>query len=65
MIDQLNESVITINSFLAISIAPLQVHYYSEALLTVSEFDAEAPQAIASEGLAQGHGRLEWDSNPR
>ena len=33
----------------AISITPLQVHYYSEA-----EFHAEAPQANASEGLAQG-----------
>ena len=31
------------------------MHYYSEALLdTVSEFHAEAPQAIAIEGLAQG-----------
>src|SRR6218665_918866 len=45
---------------LDISIAPLQVHCYSEALPTtnstdtVSEFHAEAPQATASEGLAQG-----------
>ena len=42
----------------AISIAPLQVHCYSEALWhrtdTVLEFHAEAPQATASEGLAQG-----------
>ena len=41
----------------ASSIAPLQVHCYSEALSwhsmdTVSEFHAEAPQATASEGLA-------------
>src|SRR6218665_3531881 len=42
------------------SIAPLQVHYYSEALptqhgySTVSGFHAEAPQATASGGLAQG-----------
>jgi len=53
------------NSFthLAIFIAPLQVHYsmpnYSEALqtpheYTVSEFHAEVPKAIVSEGLAQG-----------
>src|SRR6218665_1351741 len=42
---------------LDIPITPLQVHYYSEALPTqqdaVSEFHAEALQAIASEGLAQ------------
>ena len=47
----------TNSSFIqAISIAPLQVHYYSEALAhyTVSEFHAEAPWATASEGLAQG-----------
>ena|SRR6218665_3679839 len=49
-----------IHSFIqAISIASLQVHYYSEVLLlhrtnTVSEFHAEAPQATASQGLAQG-----------
>ena len=47
-----------INSFiLAISIVPLQVHYYSEALPTqhdtVSEYHSEAPQATVS-GLAQG-----------
>ena len=40
------------------SVAPLQANYYSEALQTqytdVSEFDAEAPQATANEGLAQG-----------
>jgi len=40
-----------------ISVAPLQVHYYSKALSTqhvyVSEFHAEAPQATAREGLAQ------------
>ena len=42
----------------AISVASLQANYHSEALQTqytdVSEFDAEAPQATASEGLAQG-----------
>src|SRR6218665_2313979 len=42
----------------AITVAPLQANYYSEALQTqytdVLEFDAEAPQATASEGLAQG-----------
>jgi len=42
----------------AISIAPLQVHYYSEALPTQHGYfvgvHAEVPQAIASEGLAQG-----------
>ena len=39
----------------AISIAPLQVLYNSEALpTTVSEFHAKAPQATANEGLAQG-----------
>jgi len=38
----------------AISIALLQVHYYSEAFPTQSEFHAEVPQAIASEVLAQG-----------
>ena len=47
-----------IHSFIqAISIAPLQVHCYSEALPTqdtLLEFHAEAPQATASEGLAQG-----------
>ena len=57
----------------AISIAPLQVHYYSEALPThcstdiVLEFHAEAPQTTASEGLAQGSymAAIERDSNPR
>ena len=51
-----------IHSFIqAISIAPLQVHYYSEALPTGSTqlgycvgVSREAPQATASEGLAQG-----------
>ena len=47
-----------IHSFIPdISIASLQVHYYSEALETpdtASEFDAEAQNATASEGLAQG-----------
>ena len=42
----------------AISIAPLQVHYYSEALPTQHGYcvgvSREAPQATASEGLAQG-----------
>ena len=42
----------------AISTAPIQVHYYLEALLhstdTVSEFHAEVPQARATEGLAHG-----------
>jgi len=41
-----------------ISIVPLQVHYYSEALQhsmdTVSKFHSEASQASVSEGLAQG-----------
>src|SRR6218665_3520329 len=41
-----------------ISIAPLQVHYYSEAPRRsadiVLESHAEAPQATASEGLVQG-----------
>jgi len=47
-----------VDSFIhSVSIAPLQVHYYSEALLTqhgytVSEFHAEAPQATVSQGLA-------------
>ena len=48
-----------LHSFIqAITIAPLQVHYYSEALPTqhgtVSEFYAETPQATVSEGRAQG-----------
>ena len=48
-----------IHSFIqAISIAPLQVHYYSEALPTqhgyCAEFHTEAPQATVSEGLVQG-----------
>ena len=38
--------------------APLQVHYYSEALSTQHryfvEFQTEAPQDTANEGLAQG-----------
>ena len=41
----------------SISVAPPQIHYYSETLPTqkaVSEFRAEAPQATASEGLVQG-----------
>jgi len=42
----------------SMSEAPLQTNYYSEALQTqytdVSEFEAEASQATASEGLAQG-----------
>ena len=54
------------NSFIqAVFIAPLKTLYYSEALPTqhgygagtvdtVSEFHAEAPQATAREGLAQG-----------
>ena len=47
-----------IHSFIqAVSIGPLQVHYYSEALRhsmdTVSDFHTEAPQATASEELAQ------------
>src|SRR6218665_3123606 len=43
----------------AISIAPIQFHYYSEALPTkhrqavVSQFHAAAPQATAIEELAQ------------
>jgi len=39
-----------------ISIAPLQVHYFSEALPAqhVSEFHAEAPQITASEGPYAG-----------
>src|SRR6218665_3615977 len=56
----------------AISIAPLQVRYYSEALPiystdTVSEFHVEAPsQATANEGLVQGpYVAVERDSNPR
>jgi len=57
-----------------ISIATIQVHYYSEALPTqhgyimyLSEFHAQAPQATASEGLAQGPytWRPERYSNPR
>src|SRR6218665_1143272 len=49
-----------VHSFIQdISIAPLQVHYYSEAFPTtttdnVSEFHAEAPRATVSEGHAQG-----------
>ena len=56
-----------IHSFIqAISIAPLQVHNYSETLLdTVSEFHAEASQATASEGLAQGPYVAERESNAR
>ena len=42
----------------AVSIVPLQVHFYSEAIPTqhgyCAEFHAEAPQATASLGLAQG-----------
>jgi len=39
----------------AISIAPLQVHYYSrQSMDAVSELHAEAPQATASEGLVRG-----------
>ena len=38
----------------AISIAPLQVHYYSEVLPTQHEYCVGATQATASEGLAQG-----------
>jgi len=43
----------------AISIAPLQVHYYSKersrhSTDTVLEFHAKAPQATANERLAQG-----------
>jgi len=42
-----------------ISIAPLQVHYYSEALLTSAlilclSYHPKALQATTSEGLAQG-----------
>ena len=45
--------------YVCISIAPLPVHYYSEALPTTAMTQcrskhAEAPQTIASEGLAQG-----------
>ena len=48
------------NSFIPdISIAPLQVHYYSEALLTTAlvlcwSYHTEALWATVSEGLAQG-----------
>src|SRR6218665_3929414 len=47
-----------IHSFtMAISIAPLHVHYYSEALPTTArkllEFHAEAPHATVSKGLVQ------------
>ena len=43
-----------------ISIAPLQVHYYSEmlpttALILCQSQYAQAQQATVSEGLAQGH----------
>ena len=42
-----------IHSFIHVtSIAPLQVHYYSEALPTQHGYCVEAPQATASEGLA-------------
>ena len=49
----------TQHSFIhSISIAPLQVHYYTQTLPTqhLSEFQfyAKVPQATASEGLAQG-----------
>ena len=61
-----------VHSFIqALSIAPLQVHYYSEVLPrrhadTVSVFHAEAPLSTPSEGLAQGPAwRLDRDSNPR
>ena len=49
-----------IRSFIPdISIAPLQVHYYSEALPTTililcRSYHVEALQATASEGLVQG-----------
>ena len=60
-----------IHSFIPdISIAPLQVHYYSEALPTRALIlcrsqDAKALEATTSEGLAQGPytWRLEWGSN--
>jgi len=50
---------LTVHSLIPnISVAPLQVHYYSEALPTtiidtVSEFTCQALQATTSEGLAQ------------
>ena len=52
-------NVHSLNSFVqAISIAPLQVHYYSEVLPTQHGYcvgvSAKAPHATASEGLAQG-----------
>ena len=43
--------LVTYSFIQAIFIEPLQVHYYSD---TVSKFHAEALQATASEGLAQG-----------
>src|SRR6218665_1132144 len=62
---------VAIQSFIqTISIAPLQYTITQRRsrhnMDTVSEFHAEAPQATASEGLAQGPTwRLERDSNPR
>src|SRR6218665_1234836 len=62
---------VAIQSFIqTISIAPLQSTITQRRsrhnMDTVSEFHAEAPQATASEGLAQGPSwRLERDSNPR
>ena len=52
---EFNFSVITFIQ--VISIAPLKVHCYPEALPStdaVPEFHAEAQQAIASEGFVQG-----------
>ena len=46
-----------IHSFIqAISIAPLQVHYYSEALLTQQLWVKDLPKVATW--------RLEWESNP-
>jgi len=62
-----------IHSFIPnISIEPLQVYYYSEALLTKAltlcrSLHAEAQHITVSEGLAQFPytWRLKWDSNLR
>src|SRR6218665_4224412 len=77
----MHQSVYSIDIvYTSISIAPLQVLYYSEALPTTARilyriFHAEAPQETASEGLAQGpyaatragleHTTLQSSSQPR
>src|SRR6218665_557659 len=71
----LSDHIPFIHSFIhlfiqTISIAPLQVHYYSEASQnntdTISEFHAELPQATAVKDLPKvPTWRLERDSSPQ